>query len=286
MKTDRRRFIFGLATCSRPLNSSLSAAKSFDQHSTHNLVGEAFGTQWHLTVPASHAATRARVEIMHIVDTVNAALSPWRNDSEVTRFNRAHTLNWVPVSTLCSDVMTLALAVAHQSQGRFDPTVGPLVRQFCFGPIRGEYEPDFRQIESQPGALRKYRHSLTLDPCGIAKSYALGLVADTLLALGMSDYFFELGGEVRAEGRHPSGRRWIAEIESPLPDQIIPVCRLSIPGAHALATSGNRYNSYRLRGRHYSHIIDPFSAAPVDDALQSVTVIANSAVLADHGQRH
>jgi len=48
-----------------------------------------------------------------------------------------------------------------------------------------------------------------------------------------------------------------------------------------VATSGDRANGYDLDHRRYSHIIDPATREPVTGALASVSVLMESACLAD-----
>ena len=76
----------------------------------------------------------------------------------------------------------------------------------------------------------------TLDLCGIAKGYALDRITAELIALGHSDFFVELGGEVYAQGIHPEGRAWRAGIESPLPGSLA-FQHIVVVAGEALATS-------------------------------------------------
>ena len=48
-----------------------------------------------------------------------------------------------------------------------------------------------------------------------------------------------------------------------------------------MATSGDYRNYYESNGQRYSHTIDPATGRPVDHRLASVTVIADSSMLAD-----
>ena len=59
------------------------------------------------------------------------------------------------------------------------------------------------------------------------------------------------------------------------PRHVVPIA------AGAIATSGDRVNAYVVGGRRYSHVIDPTNAAPVDNGVASVSVVAPTATRAD-----
>ena len=70
-------------------------------------------------------------------------------------------------------------------------------------------------IGSSGVTVAKLHSEVTLDCCGLAKGYALGMIAGKLEQAGYTDYFLELGGEVLASGHHPSLRPWRAGVEIP-----------------------------------------------------------------------
>jgi thiamine biosynthesis lipoprotein len=116
---------------------------------------------------------------------------------------------------------------------------------------------------------------LSLDLCGIAKGYALDEIVRALDGL---DFLIELGGEVAARGRHPSGRPWRAGIERPESNALQRIVEVD---ARALATSGDAQQSYVVGGRRYAHVLDPRTQAPVDNGVASVSVLAASGLIAD-----
>ena len=116
---------------------------------------------------------------------------------------------------------------------------------------------------------------------GIAKGYGVDRAADALERLGLADYMVEVGGEIRTRGRNAEGRAWQLAIERPdaMPQRALRILPLD---GKALATSGDYRNFFMHQGRRYSHEIDPASAAPVDHALASVSVVADDCT---HGRR-
>lgn len=240
--------------------------------------GAGFGSAWRVTAGAGAEPAAISAAVAQVVAAVDAAMSPWRADSELARFNRAPAGALRASPELCR-VAQAAVSVAAESGGAFDPTVGPLVRRFGWGPIEGAGSA-LGAIEVTPNRLVKRGARATLDLCGIAKGHALDRAVEALSALGLRDALVEMGGEVRAIGRHPSGRAWQVAVEAP-GGEGLRVQRLVRPGPRALATSGLAPNGYAGRGIAVSHIIDPRTRQPVDGRLEQVTVAAEDAAAAD-----
>lgn len=241
--------------------------------------GRAFGTGWQIVAPSGAEVVRLAGEIETLFQQVDRSLSPWRADSCVSRFNAGPAQTW-EVDPALTEVAVAALRIAEQSNGAFDPTVGPLVARWGFGPITEGGAPDWRAIEAGAQGVRKARADLTLDLCGIAKGWALDRAVAHLQVAGLDSFLFDLGGELRAHGRHPSGRDWQAAIASPLvAGQGAGILRL--PAGNAVATSAQSEQSYMLNAQRYGHIIAPALQAPARGRLASVTVIAEDATMAD-----
>lgn len=248
---------------------------------TAELSGGAFGTGWSVSLPAGTAKADFGQRIEALLDGIDRAFSPWRRDSMLARFN-AHGAGDFVAGPEVVEVTSSALRIAEASSGRFDPTVGPLVARWGFGPIRDGATPPggWQAIVAEDGRLSKHSGGLTLDLCGIAKGHALDRLVELLKEAGHDDFLVDLGGELAARGRHPSGRVWQVGIEDPRPeiDDMTGVLRLE---DMAVATSGDRANSYAFGGRRYSHIIDPSTGEPVASALASVSVLMPTARDAD-----
>ncbi|WP_299360417.1 FAD:protein FMN transferase [uncultured Paracoccus sp.] len=245
------------------------------------LAGAAFGTGWRVTLPAGRHVDVHRGAIEALLASLDAALSPWRPDSAVSRFNAAAAGGRpVPQSTL--RVTRAALDIARASAGCFDPTVGPLVARWGFGPIAGDAAARWTGVRVDGGHLVKEDDGLTLDLCGIGKGHALDRMAELLVERGEADFLVDLGGELLARGRHPSGRNWTVAVEDPRADRpdgmAAAVLRLN---GEAVATSGTRRQGYDLGGRRISHIIDPRRRAPRQGRLEQVSVVAADAMTAD-----
>jgi thiamine biosynthesis lipoprotein len=238
--------------------------------------GHAFGSSWRVVAPASADASAIRQTVARIVAETDAEMSPFRANSAISHFNRSEPGGWQDAPATLCEVAGAALKVAAATGGAFDPTIGPLVSRFGFGPVKGS-PGGLGALWVRADGLCKTRAGVTLDLCGIAKGHALDRIAEALRP--EANLLIELGGEVRALGVHPAGRPWQVAVERP--GAGFAVQRIVAPGVLALATSGTAANGYDEGGRRLSHLIDPRMKRPLSGALASVTVLDASAMRAD-----
>lgn len=240
----------------------------------------------HLVVPAGAKLKPLQQDIEACLETIDSRLSTWREDSEISQFNRFRQTAWFEVSPETAEVVAAGLGWGKETGGAFDITVGPMVALWQFGPAARPAPPspqelaEVRQrvgwqlveVRHEPPGLRKLRPDVELDLSGIAKGYAVDEVARRLDRQGLTAYLVEIGGELRAKGRKPEGTAWRIGIETPLADQRHIGRTLELSDA-ALATSGD-YRLFRegAQGR-WSHLIDPRSGQPVPQRLVAVTVL-------------
>ena len=245
------------------------------------LGGPAFGSYWRLTLPSSVDAALAHAAVVAVTNSVDSSMSPYRPESDLSRFNLSRSSEWLRLPADVLEVIAAAIGVAGRTAGAFEPTVGPIVARYGFGPIReGSVRCSYLDIDIDEGAARKRAQDLTIDLCGIAKGYALDRVVYALAGFGLDDFLLELGGEVVARGVHPSGRWWQVGVERPhrSPAEFAHVVRAT---TLAVATSSTAFQSYAVGERLYSHIIDARAGAPAGDSIASVTVLMPTGMEAD-----
>lgn len=268
-----RRTFLGMTAAAAVALPGLTHAEAL---AVERIEGRAFATTWRITAPAGRRLEVLRSEVERLLLEVDRQMSPWREDSEISAFN-ASGAGGFAVSRETAHVCRSALHLAEASGGAFDPTVGPLVGRWGFGPISGG-ETGWRELTADDEVLHKGRPGLTLDLCGIAKGWAVDRVAHLLREAGHDDALIDIGGELAGLGRHPSGRAWQVAVEDPLEGGTAGVLSLT---DLAVATSGVTAQSYGVSGPDYGHIIDPATGAPARGALRSVSVLAGDAMTAD-----
>ena len=261
-------------------------------------VGTTMGTSWRVVISRMpHGLPRATLlaRIEATLAGIDARMSTWRPDSEISQFNASAGTGWHPVSHDTAQVVAESLEVSRLSDGAFDVTVAPLVDLWGFGArhppadlpgsaaiATAQSNVGYRHlaVRRSPPALRKARGALRIDLSAVAKGFAVDRVAAELAAAGVPGYLVEIGGEVRVHGRNGRNLPWSVAVERPVPGrrEIFGVLRLQ---GGAIATSGDYRRFVARDGRRYAHVIDARTGRPVAHDLASATVYADSAMRAD-----
>ncbi len=286
--------IFFAAFCVYRLMPGSSGAPPW----TVKLQGPIMGTSYAIKVVGRNLSPADKKPIEKVVleamNSVNANMSTYREDSELSRFNASESTQPQQLSADTLEVVSMAQKISVLTGGRFDVTVGPLVNAWGFGPSGPQEEVSDEalsellsfvgyeklQIDSVGQTLRKSHPKTYVDLSAIAKGYAVDKVVDAIESLGHQNYMVEIGGEVFAKGTNPKDEPWRIGIETPSAHApgIFEVVTLS---ANALATSGDYRNFYESKDKRYSHTIDPKTGRPVKHNLASVSVLAQSCAEAD-----
>ncbi|RZI94952.1 MAG: FAD:protein FMN transferase [Variovorax sp.] len=254
------------------------------------------GTTWSLRFdnPQMLALETVRAAVEGSLARVVAQMSHWQADSDLSRYGRAPAGSVHALAPEFAAVLDCALRWAEASGGALDPTVGPLVALWGFGPQATDdgKAPTTDAVQSARAACGWQRlpfdaaagtlqqpGGLTLDFSGIAKGFAVDHVVHALQALGLADLLVEIGGELRGVGRRPGGTPWTVQVAAPEDGGALspPLALRDL----AIATSGDRWHRREAAGRRWSHTIDPRSGQPVDHTLASVTVLHAECMQAD-----
>ena len=202
MQSTRRRLL--VATPGLALAAGMPAFAA----TVKTLGGPALGAAWRLTLPSHVPVGSLQRDLQIVIDEVDRAMSPFRHDSRLSLFNDSASTNWIELGRQTCEVLAEGLRVARFTLGAFDPTVGPLVGRYGFGPIRRDAVGNYQLLEVRSAAARKADARLSLDLCGVAKGYALDRMAEIVRLAGVGDFLLDVGGDLLARGRHPGGRAW------------------------------------------------------------------------------
>jgi thiamine biosynthesis lipoprotein len=259
--------------------------------------GPTMGTTYHVTVvdaPAGTGREALQSDIDRVLRRIDETMSTWREDSEISRFNRAAPGEWVALSQETHTVLAAAAEMNRLSGGAFDVTVSPVLAAWGFGPgSAGPRVPDAAELaaatvrvgaaavelDGPPPRARKSA-AREIELSAIAPGYAVDLVAAAFAARGVGNFMVEIGGEVRTAGHNAAGAKWRIGIEQPDAAPGTPALAIALSG-ESVSTSGDYREFFEVDGRRYSHTIDPVTAQPVEHGLASVTVLASDCMRAD-----
>lgn len=231
-------------------------------------------------------------EIDSLLKVWNLSLSTYIPESEISRFNSGAEC-FTFESEYFYPVLKASLEVYEHTRGAFDPTVGPIVNAWGFGPDKSMV-PDSSRVDSlmflvgydkihfDASEVCKDFPGIKLDFSAVAKGYAVDVVADYLRTKGVDNLLVEIGGELVCRGTKNDQKPWRTAIEDPMAEvyerKILSVVELK---DRAVATSGNYRNYYVRDGVKYVHTINPATGYPISHTLLSASVFADNCMRAD-----
>lgn len=224
------------------------------------------------------------------VRRVDAFLSHYRPESELSRINEEAAGGEVSVSPEMADLLASCLRYATASDGAFDITVGALVNAWGFYRGGGKMpnawtlwwarrNSGYQHLKLDPvrRTVRFLRAGMLLDPGGIGKGYAVDRAVEALREYGIERALVSSGtSSIYAMGEPPDGEGgWTLDLRGP-DGSGSTVATVKLRN-EALSTSGSYEKFFEEGGRRYGHILDPRTGRPAS-GVAGVSVIAASAI--------
>jgi thiamine biosynthesis lipoprotein len=231
--------------------------------------------------PACDAALSRALQWFHDIES---CCSRFDRRSELMRLSH-HTGEAMHASATLFEAVRFSLAMAEESGGAFDPTLGAAMeslgfnrehrtREIVASGVADDARVSYRDVHVDPEQRTiTLRRPLLLDLGAVAKGLAVDMAAHELRPF--ANYAIDAGGDLYLAGRNAAGAPWRVGVRHPREDHaIIDAVRVS---NKAVCTSGD----YERAGdRGDTHILDPRTRAPARQAV-SVTTVAETAMLAD-----
>lgn len=226
-------------------------------------------------------------QLQNKITELDSSLDATDEKSEIFRLN---TEKSAVVSKDTAALLSDSLALCDQLDGCFDLTVYPAVQAWGF--TTGDYRVptdselktlsdkiDYTAVTLSDDGRVSLPENVMLDLGAVAKGYAAD-VSRTILADSKAQAaVLNLGGTICLYGKKPDGSRFtvgIADPENPAGYFGYLSCDDT-----TVATSGGYERYFEHGGKRYIHILDPATAAPVDNGILSVTIVSDSGAFAD-----
>ena len=240
---------------------------------------------WHGDAVEAERALDAVMAEMHRIDRL---MSPYKDDSELSRINRDAGRRAVPVGAELFALIERSLQFSQMSDGAFDITFASVGQLYDY---RHGVAPDaaalerarqaigWRHLQLDAGqrTIRFGRDGMRIDLGGFAKGHVVDTSIAILKRLGLRHAMVAAGGDSHVLGdRH--GRPWSIAIRDPRdPKRVVAVLPLQDT---SISTSGDYERFFEEGGVRYHHILDPKTGRS-PHAVRSVTIIASSATRTD-----
>jgi len=273
----------------------LIACKDKNKLNQYILQGNAQGSTFSIKYIAS-SQLQLQDDVTTILEDIDNSMSTYKENSIISRINKGDST--AVVDTYFKDVFEGSKQVWQQSNGYFDPTVGPLIDAYGFGSQKKQKPLDSLQIDSvlnyvglekveilPDGRFKKQFPQTQINFNAIAQGYTVDVLAGFLRKKGINDFIVELGGEMVVEGSNATEEKpLVLGIDDPLqtPEKRTLIAKIKFTG-RAMATSGNyrKVITDPVSGEKFVHIINPRTGYNKKGSLLSVTVLAPNCMLAD-----
>ncbi len=260
------------------------------------ISGQTMGTTYTIKIASTRVNTPAlKIKIEKSLKKINKQMSTYILTSEISKVNDSLKNEHVKISPWFKKVLTYSLDLAKNTDGSYDPTLGPLVNLWGFGPGGYKKIPQKKEIQKALAVVGYQRLSLIknrgeyfvkkdldevyVDLSSLAKGFGVDILSELLIKEGYKNYLVEIGGELKASGKK-NKRIWKVAIEKPNSD--LRILEMSFPLENmSIATSGNYRNFFLSGKKSYSHILNVKTGEPVENSLISVSVLNKECMKAD-----
>jgi thiamine biosynthesis lipoprotein len=233
---------------------------------------------WCDDVRHGEAAALAVMAEMHRID---AAMSPHKLDSELSRINREAAARPVPLSPEMARLLAQALEYSRLTEGAFDISYAAAGQLYDY---RAQRRPDplalaqaqacvgwqHLELDTGAGTLRFGRPGMRIDLGGFAKGHAVDRATDILQRHGIRQALVSAGGDSRVIGDR-RGRPWSVAIRDPRREgevvAVLPLEDISV------STSGDYERYFDDGDERVHHLIDPATGRS-PRGIHSVTILA------------
>ena len=214
-----------------------------------------------------------------------------RHDSDVMAINHAAGSHAVRVSQPVFNLIRCAKAVSELPDSSFNFTIGPLVKRWKIS-FSGNSVPDAAslrallpltnphdvQLDDASRSVFLQKAGMEIDLGAIAKGYIADRVRDYLRKEGVVQGLINLGGNVQTLGTPEGG--WSIGLKKPFSTSGSMIGTLEI--AHkSVVTSGVYERFFEHNGQIYHHILDPRTGYPLNNELDSVTIVSENSIDGD-----
>lgn len=268
------------------------AAEAFADDAAHSSF-RALGTTVDLLVADPEALGPSRTLLEEELAAIDLACSRFREDSELTRLNRAQGRP-VRISPLLVEALDVALEAARATDGDVDPTCGAALidlgydRDFAEVARTGARRvvtaraiPGWRKVElDRAQHVARVPAGLVLDLGATAKALAADRAAARIHGAVGCGVLVNLGGDIAVAGRAPEGGWRVRVIDDEdaagqVPEQAVAI---SVGG---LATSSTGVRVWRRGPETVHHIISPATGRSAEPYWLTVTVAGLDCVAAN-----
>ena len=247
-------------------------------------------------------AAKANLKVKARICELESYFSTTLPESDVFKINNSNG-DYEFLHDETARLAVYALEMAKKTDGALNPAIYPIVKAWGF--TTGEYKipseseilsilpyTDFSKIQieevavsenaekSEKKVILHKQDGMMFDFGAVAKGFASDEAVKILKSYGIYSAILDLGGNIVALGAKPDGTEWNVGIKNPW-DGENPVAGIKIKNQCVVTSGGYERFFVGADGKKYIHIFDGKTGFPVENELESVSVVSESGVYAD-----
>jgi len=232
-------------------------------------------------------------KVFNRISEIEDRMTITEDNSEIIQLNNSAGKKYCKLSSDTFYVLEKGKYFSELSKGKFDITIGPLVKLWKIGteqatlPEKTEIASILPLINYKNLLLDKDSLSAKLNTPGmivdlgaIAKGYAADEAAKILKDAGIKHAIINLGGNILTLNTKPDGTYWRLGLQDPYEPRgdYMGIVKLN---DQALVSSGVYERYFEFNGKRYHHILNPQTGYPEENSLLSVSIITKKSINAD-----
>ncbi|MCF8362761.1 MAG: FAD:protein FMN transferase [Prolixibacteraceae bacterium] len=251
------------------------------------------GTRFQLKAVSDNKdeATRSVQKGIDEIQRIEKLISSHLPGSQTYYINKQSGKSPVVVDDELFSLIKRCVKISRITDGAFDITFSPLYELWKFDgsmtslpdsvDIKAQLElVDYRMIDVDSTSMEVYLplKGMSVGFGAIGKGYAANMAKRVMIDAGAIGGFVNASGDILFWGKNKHDQPWKVAIASPLKNNEM-IGDILVSDL-AVVTSGNYEKNFEVDGKLYSHIIDPKTGYPVEEAV-SVTIVGPDAEIGD-----
>lgn len=230
-------------------------------------------------ISANNISAEKENKIQTYLNQIDSIFNVYRDDSVISKLNHFKVLAVSDSSEeILFDLIRKTVPYCNES---FDISIRPVSKLWNFKtdtpvlPNKQDVQKNLSSVGYQN--IRISENEIILENGAEVEGGAVvkGYVCDQIANMLTEDTaLIDIGGTVKTVGKSVT-----AGVKSPDHNGLL--CSFTLPIGKAVATSGSYERSFVLDGKLYHHILNPGTGYPAETDFVSVTVVCDSAFLAD-----
>ena len=210
------------------------------------------------------------------------------SSSEIYKLN--HSSEKIQVSSETYILLSYSVKMAEIFNGHFNPALFPVIREWGF--TTGNYhvpsqekinfllkKTDFSQIQFFDDNFVQLQDSMSVDFGSVAKGFASDEIVKILSENNILSALIDFGGNIIAFGEKPDSSFWRIGIKNPFGGEV----SLAVKVKNQMVITSGGYERFFTdeNQKKYIHIFDGKTGFPVENEIESVTIICENGLYAD-----